>query len=248
MELRDFHVHTTYSDGKNTPEEMVLAAIEKKITVIGFSDHSYTDFDTSFCIPKEKLADYRVEIAALRKKYRDRITVLCGIEQDYFSKEPTGGYDYVIGSVHYIKIADEYVVVDMNPDVLRRAADKYFDGDMYCIVEEYYKTVANVAKQTGATIIGHFDLIAKFNEQEHLFDEDHPRYRAAWQKAVKELLKSGAVFEINTGAISRGYRTVAYPSYEIREYIAGRSGSFVLTSDSHRKENLCYNFQIESKV
>ncbi len=248
MELRDFHVHTTYSDGANTPEEMVLAAIEKKMTVIGFSDHSYTDFDGSYCIKKEKIADYRAEIAALRKKYRDRITVLCGIEQDYYSKEPTGAYDYVIGSVHYLKVGENYIEVDRDADTLREAADRYFEGDMYSLVEEYYRTVANVAKQTGATIIGHVDLITKFNQQEGLFDEDHPRYRAAWQKAVKELLRSGAVFEINTGAISRGYRTLAYPSYEIREYITGRSGSFILSSDAHRKENLCFNFALESKV
>ncbi len=40
MELCDKHVHTIFSDGKNTPEEVVLEAIARKMEVLGFSDHS----------------------------------------------------------------------------------------------------------------------------------------------------------------------------------------------------------------
>ena len=36
----DLHVHTTFSDGKNTPEEIVLEAIRRGMDTIGFSDHS----------------------------------------------------------------------------------------------------------------------------------------------------------------------------------------------------------------
>ncbi|MBO7361393.1 MAG: hypothetical protein J6V48_09730, partial [Clostridia bacterium] len=38
----DFHLHSLFSDGKNSPEEVVLAAIGKGMTAIGFSDHSWT--------------------------------------------------------------------------------------------------------------------------------------------------------------------------------------------------------------
>lgn len=245
MELRDFHVHTTFSDGNNSPEEMVLAAINQGMTAIGFSDHSYTDFDQTYCLAKEKIAEYRATVSELRKKHRDRITVLCGIEQDYFSKEPTGGYDYVIGSVHYLKVHDAYIPVDATADILLSATQKYFNGDIYALAEEYYKTVGDVVQKTGATIIGHFDLITKFNENGVLFDENHPRYINAWKKAVKELLKSDAVFEINTGAVSRGYRTVSYPSSDIRNYILEHSGSFILSSDSHSTDALCFGFENE---
>ncbi|MBQ0005173.1 MAG: hypothetical protein KBS68_04840, partial [Clostridiales bacterium] len=89
---------------------------------------------------------------------------------------------------------------------------------------------------------GHFDLISKVNEKDHLFDEHHPRYVAAWQKAADKLLESGRPFEINTGAISRGYRTQPYPSLEMIEYLKERGASFVLASDSHNTETLCYDF------
>ena len=54
----DFHTHTNFCDGKNSAEEMVLAAIDAGMPSIGITTHSYTDFDTSYCIPKERLEAY----------------------------------------------------------------------------------------------------------------------------------------------------------------------------------------------
>ena len=56
MIKQDFHVHTTYSDGNNSPEEMILAAIDKGMAKIGISDHSYTWVDETYCVPKERIA------------------------------------------------------------------------------------------------------------------------------------------------------------------------------------------------
>ena len=101
----------------------------------------------------------------------------------------------------------------------------------------------------GADIIGHFDLISKFNEAGALFDEADPRYIAASRAAADALLKTGKPFEINTGAISRGYRTAPYPSKALRDYIRQKGGSFLLSSDSHAKESLCCGFDmLESEI
>ena len=243
MELCDKHVHTIFSDGKNTPEEVVLEAIARGMDTIGFSDHAYTAFDESWCMKKGDIPLYRASIAELRARYAGRIKILCGIEQDFYSEEPTEGYDYVIGSVHYLRTGEEYIPVDESPEILRAAAKKHFGGDIYALIEEYYRTVARVVEKTGADIIGHFDLISKFNEDGALFDEANPRYLAAAQKAADILLKTGRPFEINTGAISRGYRTAPYPSLALRDYIRGQGGSFVLSSDSHAKETLCFKFE-----
>ena len=243
MERKDLHIHTVFSDGENTPEEMVLAAIEARLDTIGFSDHSYTAFDESWCMKKKKISAYRNEIARLRDKYRDKITIMCGIEQDYYSEEPTAGYDYVIGSVHYLKIGDNYVPVDESAEILIDAAEKYFGGDMYALADVYYSTVSDVVQKTGADIIGHFDLITKFNEQTKLLDENDPRYRASWRRTADELLKTGVPFEINTGAMSRGYRTSPYPSAEIQDYILAKGGKLVLSSDSHSACALCQGFK-----
>lgn len=240
--MRDLHVHTTFSDGRNTPEEMVLAAIAKGMTAIGFSDHSHTAFDTAYCIPKEKIPAYRQTIAALKEKYAGQIEILCGIEQDFYSEEPADGYDYVIGSVHYVKVGEDYIPVDESPEILLDAVNLHFGGDFYALAEAYFGTVAQVAEKLRPQIIGHFDLITKFNEGGILFDESDPRYIAAWQATADRLLTAEIPFEINTGAISRGYRTAPYPAAPIREYLAARGAKFLLSSDSHRADTLCFGF------
>lgn len=248
MIKRDLHVHTTYCDGKDSPEEMVKAAIQKGMDSIGFSAHSYTFFDESYCMKKEKIEEYKKEISALKEKYQGKIKILCGIEQDAYSKEPTDGYDYVIGSVHYIKCGENYIPVDEDKETLMEAIDECYDGDPYSLVEEYYRTVKDVAKVTGATIIGHFDLISKFNADGSLFDEENPRYTKAWMEAADELLKANIPFEINTGAISRGYKTLPYPSEPIRKYIKEKGGAFILSGDAHSKDTLCYKFEEFEKL
>lgn len=239
----DFHLHTLFSDGKNTPEEMVLAAIEKGMTAIGFSDHSYTAFDESYCMPRERAGEYRRTIADLKERYKDKIKVLCGIEQDFYSDEPTDDYDYVIGSVHYIKVGEDYVPIDESPEILVKAAEKYFSGDIYCIVEEYFKTVSQVVERTRADIIGHFDLITKFNRDAKLFDERSERYRKAAESALNALLTHSVPFEVNTGGVSRGYTSHPYPSRDWIGIIREKGGRLVLSSDSHSKDNLCYGFE-----
>lgn len=238
MNKYDLHTHTVYSDGKNTPEEMIIAAIEKGLERIGISDHSYTAIDETYCVKRDKISKYIEEIAQLKEKYKGEIDVLCGIEQDYFSDEPTDAYDYVIGSVHYFDIDGKYIPVDESAEILKNTAEEYFGGDMYALVENYYKNVADVVRKTNADIIGHFDLITKFQEQAPLFDEKNPRYINAWKKAADALLKTEKPFEINTGAISRGYRTTPYPSEEIRKYITRNGGKFIYSSDSHSTESI----------
>lgn len=245
MILADYHVHTTFSDGKNTPEEMVLAAIEKGMTAIGFSDHSYTAFDESYCMKKEDAPRYRECIAKLKEKYKGQIKILCGIEQDFYSDMPTQDYDYVIGSVHYLRLRDEYVPVDVSPDILRDAANRYFGGNMAALAAEYYRTVSRVVQRTNADIIGHFDLITKFNEDGALFDENAASCTIARGTAADCLLETEKPFEINTGVVSRGYRALPYPAPDIREYIFSKGGKFILSSDSHSTETLCFGFDNE---
>ena len=244
----DLHTHTTYCDGKNTPEEMVKAAIDKGLSCIGFSVHSYTHFDESYCIKKDRIGEYKSEINLLKEKYKDKIKILCGVEQDYYSDEPTDGFDFVIGSVHYIKADDVYIPVDESGEIFAGAVKRYFGGDFYSFAEEYFKTVSDVVYKTNADIIGHFDLITKFNEKGKYFDERNERYITAYKAAADRLIPCNVPFEINTGAISRGYRSTPYPSVDILRYIKEKNGRVILSSDSHSSLSLCFRFEECEKI
>ena len=242
MILRDFHMHTTYCDGGSAAEEMVLSAIEKGMTHIGICTHSHTAFDGRYCIKKSDIPVFQEEIAMLKEKYKDKIVLLCGVEQDYFGTEPTDGFDYVLGSVHYVKKDGVYLDVDGDAEDQARSIADYYGGDAYGFAEDYFALVGDVLAVTNADIIGHFDLVSKFNEQENVFDPTHPRYIAAWKKAIDKLLPYNRPFEINTGAISRGYRSVPYPSKAQLEYIYKNGGKIILCSDAHITDAIGYGY------
>ena len=82
----NYHTHTHFCDGKNSPEEMVLQAIRLGCPELGFSGHSYLPFGTDYCMTPEKTRQYQAEIRRLQEKYAGQIKILLGIEQDYFSE------------------------------------------------------------------------------------------------------------------------------------------------------------------
>lgn len=241
----NLHSHTTFCDGKNSAEEMIESAIEHGFDVFGFSGHSYTPFDESYCMSLEGTKEYKRTVKALAEKYKSKIKILCGVEQDFFSNQPINCYDYAIGSVHafYNKNYDKYIYADYSAELLADACEKHYGGDFLSMAEDYFEEESRVAEKTGCNIIGHFDLITKFNEQEPMFDERHPRYEAAVDKALKRLIPSGAVFEINTGAMSKGYRTTPYPSEAILKKIKAGGGKVIISADTHAVDTVDFAFK-----
>ena len=235
----DLHMHTTWSDGQNTPEEMIEEAIRLGLETVGISDHSSGD---PCGMTLEQSVEYRAEIARLKEKYAGQIRVLCGLERDYMTDD-FADYDYTIGSVHWLRMPDGHrISIDWTPEKLREGAEKYFGGDFYALAEAYYATVAKVVEVTKCDIIGHFDLVTKFIEVDPAFDTKDPRYIKAWKQAADTLLKTGKPFEVNTGAMSRGYRSEPYPAKDIRDYIRAHGGKLIMSSDAHSKENITYGF------
>ncbi len=243
MALPSYHVHTTFCDGKNTAEEMVLAAIKAGMTEIGFSAHSRMPYHTDWCMTEAGEREYFETVTALKEKYKDKIRIYLGIEQDYYSVPVSYPYDYIIGSVHSLKTPEGSIDVDLDEGEVRRNVEKYYNSDPYLYVENYFATVAKVYEVTGCDVIGHFDLVTKFIEKDPLFSTGHPRYVAARDKALTALLSTPAVFEINTGAVSRGYRSEPYPEMSVIEKIAEIGKPFVINSDSHSANSI--NFMVE---
>ena len=246
--MNDLHVHTTFSDGKASPEEMLLRAMELGLDCIGFSDHSHSPQPGGdrWSMPLDRKAAYIREIARLKEKYAGKLQVLCGTEYDLYSDCSPEGFDYLLGAMHYIRLPGEgerFAQVDQSPETLCRLAAEEYGGDIYALCEAYYDQLSLLPERLPrCSLIAHFDLVTVFQERLPLFDENHPRYIAAWRRAVDSLLRLGIPFEINTGAVARGYRTSPYPAAPIRAYIREKGGSFVLSSDSHRPDTLCFGF------
>ncbi len=242
MRYTDLHVHSTYCDGKSSIEEIILSAIEKNMKCIGISSHSYTDFDLSYCLKKERYNEYISEVKALKEKYKDKITVLCGIEQDVYSDASIDGFDYVIGSVHYFKTSEGYLPIDSSEEEFKLALENHFKNDLKALIRNYFTGVRLLPHRVKPDIIGHFNLISKYNEGFKIFDENDPYFIKEYTDTIDSLLPYQIPFEVNTGAISRGYRSFPYPNEEMIKYITACGGKLVFSSDSHHAKNLCFQF------
>ena len=240
MGISNFHTHTVYCDGKDTPRALAEEALGLGCPALGFSGHSYTAFDPSWCMSPEGTSAYRREVLALREEFSGRLDVCVGLEQDYWADPPREEYDYLIGSVHYVKKDGEYLPVDESREVLLRGVERLYGGDIYAFAEDYFRLVGDVYARTRCRIVGHFDLLTKFNEDGTLLDETNPRYLRAAGEALDRLLEVPVLFEVNTGAMARGYRSTPYPGPVLRREIARRGGVFLRSSDCHRKEQLLY--------
>lgn len=242
MIYADFHVHTAHDHGKGMPAEMVREAVKSNMTALGIVGHSQMEFPCGYAMTPEAEKQFLAEMAALKEQYTGKLELFCGIELDYYSLPTELPYEYRIGSVHYIKLEGQVVSVDSNPNELIEAVRKYCGGDFGHLYQIYYETVAQIVAKTDADVIGHIDLISKFNEDGRLFSMEDPAYRKAALDAVDVLLEKGSLFEINTGAISRGSRTTPYPAPFILKEIHDRGGRIILSSDAHATNTMLFQF------
>lgn len=237
--LTNFHTHTTFCDGKNTPEEVVLRAIEKGFTALGFSGHGYTEFDPGYCLRDTE--GYIREIRRLQEKYRDKLKIYLGIEEDLLSPVNRGDYAYMIGSSHYLLVDGKYYSVDSGVQSFHGCM-KLFGDDVLAYADRYYSVFCDYILRRKPDIVGHFDLITKFDEMEQSCFLENPAYLDLAEGYLLKAMESGAIFEVNTGAISRGYRKSVYPCLRLLHLLKKYDAKIILSSDSHSADTLDFYF------
>jgi histidinol-phosphatase (PHP family) len=250
--MTNLHTHTAFSDGADTVEETVKAAITKGFTAIGISDHSVAPQNLYPGVEIGTFSAYLAEIRAVAKKYKGQIEVYAGIENEYCEPLPTDGLDYVIGSVHYLSFNGPsggkiYNCVDSTLEEQKAIVTEIFGGDYYKLVKHYYEAIADMAITQKPDIIGHLDIITKFNQSGKLFDEFSMEYMNYVRVALDAIAQAGCVIEVNTGGMARGYATQPYPSWHILKEILKMKLPVTLTSDSHKAEDLDFAFAETAK-
>jgi len=241
MRYSDIHMHTVFSDGVETAEQMVRGAIEKGLCAVGISDHSYTEHDLRYCIPAIRQEEYLSELTRLKAAYADRIEVYIGLEYDGTTElTDRERYDYVIGDCHYVKTFDGYHSVDHADAEQRAAIDTYFGGDSLAYARAYFETYLDCTRRHRPDVLGHFDLAAKFGH----IDEADTRYRSMATETLLACLAITPIVELNTGAISRNLRTVPYPQAFLLRELLQHGGKITLSSDAHRSEHIGFGFDV----
>ena len=80
----NYHTHTTFCDGKNTPMEMAESAAGRGLSYLGFSGHSYSPLDPQGTLDPDSSA-YRRSVEEVRQRFAGTMSVFCGVEQDLYS-------------------------------------------------------------------------------------------------------------------------------------------------------------------
>lgn len=237
--LTNYHTHCTFCDGKSTAEEVVLSALNKGFAALGFSSHG------GFVNAKQVYASidiegYIKEIDRLKEKYKKDIQIYRGIEEDQCGWIQRDRYQYMLGSVHYLLKGGKYLSIDGGVSYFQECVDA-FGGDAMAFAEAYYQLFCDYIAIRKPDIIGHFDLITKFEEVAPANYFGNRAYHDMAKKYIREAAKSGCIFEVNTGAISRGYRTLPYPHEELLYELKKLDAPIMVNADSHHADTLdCY--------
>ena len=144
----------------------------------------------------------------------------------------------------YLRLDQGWQAVDGALDQVKDMVRQRFGGDWVAMAAQYFDELADFICQTRPQVIGHFDLISKFNEGSALFDESSPAYVKAGCQALERMAGSGALLEVNTGAIGRGYRTQPYPAMPFLKRWRELGGGVILGSDCHDASWLAVGYDL----
>lgn len=242
----NFHTHTSFCDGKGTPEEIAQIAIQKGFSHLGFSSHSMYPFAGTWHIAPNDHKSYAKEVRAAQEKFKDKLSILLGFEADYipmiskpdFVKFKDLQPDYLIGSVHYIFSEKGRLAVDYGADLLKEKIDTLYNGNSKEVVQRYFELEREMLSKCDFTIIGHCDLIRKNNGKLNMFSEKDEWYRKEITLTADAIKKAGVIAEVNTGAIARGTMDDVYPSSDFLKLLNERGVPVTLSSDCHNPEFL----------
>lgn len=237
--MYDFHTHTHFSgDSTADPEQMILSAIDKKLSGIAVTDHmdyDYPHLDPQFELDVDK---HFCTLDSLKQHYQSQIAVFIGLEIGYQpcceskAKNAVLGkpYDFILGSIHTLEGADLYYGDFFKNKSPETALEIYF-GALKHMVESFH----------AFDVIGHLDLPRRYHKPiNQLPIEAYEKYLTPLLQTIIERDKG---IEFNTSGYRYGDHG-PYPHFEIaRLYYQLGGRKITLGSDAHIPDDVGHRFK-----
>ncbi|WMT41138.1 histidinol-phosphatase HisJ [Paenibacillus sp. D2_2] len=245
--LIDYHTHhARCGHAIGTLEEYIQRGIEIGLSQIGVSDHmpllhvNPQTYYPEMAMPLDELPSYVEEAFELKQKYANSIAVRVGLEADYIEgwedkiEKIINDYpwDYVIGSVHFL---GEWDVSDF------RQVHHWEGRDVFKVYQTYYDAVQKAARTGFYDIMGHLDVIKRFNykpgqgrEQEIIELE---------QLTLAAVAEAGIAMELNASGLTKPCAEM-FPSDRILKGAIGLGIPLTVGSDAHDPMKLSENLNI----
>ena len=236
------HNHSTGSDGKLTPEQVVKKAIELKWDYVYFTEHYKTNPKLTSMWGKDFFTEeYLEQIKNVKEKYKDKIDICFGTEFDWLEENKDWikneikkhDFDYIISGIHKLKYKNEFRGMEKGEDY-RKESEKIFGGAKK-YVQEYYKQIRNIIKSKIFDCIVHLDYIRIYNKELKSFNENEDWYKKEIIKCLDLIKKYKTVLEVNQGGTRKTGEQ--FPSTWIIEQAYKRNIPITLGLDAHHKEH-----------
>jgi len=241
--LSDYHLHLR-SDGHDALAEQYYTdanvdryravADERGITELGVSEHVYR-FEQVLDVWQHPfwVSYAHDDLDAYCAFVREQTDLRLGIEADFVPGAEdrmanllqARDFDYVIGSVHFIREG----AVDM---------DDYSVWDSGRSVEEiwrrYFQTIGEAARSGLFDVLAHPDLVKVWGRERPLPEGDLRRY---YELAIDGIADSGIAVEVSTAGLRKRVNEL-YPAPAFLEMCLEAGAPIALSSDAHRPEDI----------
>lgn len=226
---------------------VVEAAIAAGFTSYGLSEHC-PRFQLEHLYPDEvglrpqdlqQLFTRYVRTACeLREAHSERIELLVGFETESLPAaswatamrelRASAPFDYIVGSVH--SLGDTWI--DLTPEVAERAAQD--SGGWEPARCKYFDLLASVVDSLRPEVVGHVDLIRRFEAPDFAFSALALRHA---ERVFEAALAVGSAIEVNAAPARRGFGPV-YPGPQLLRRAHELGVPVTLGDDSHAPDTV----------
>jgi histidinol-phosphatase (PHP family) len=227
---------------KGDLERVVARAVEAGFTHYGLSEHSPRYRPVDLFPGEEDLTPddlvhifeaYQARARELRAQYAGKLDLLVGFETERLPPDNWAVRmrglraqftpDYIVGSVHDV----DGHVIDFSPELTSQVAEAI--GGVELLQMRYFDAVKDLVTELRPEVVGHIDLIRKFDGPTPSFSPAVYKHIDAALEAVRSV---GGVLEVNCATHRRGLGPV-YPLPEILARARRMDIGVTLGDDSH---------------
>lgn len=235
--IGDYHMHTPLcGHAVGIPSLYAEHALKVGLKEIGFSDHAplVSHFDPKITMNIEQLPLYYEMIEDVKNRFSGKLTVKIGIEADFLpgfesdTKKILKSYpfDFVIGSVHFIRRWGF-------DDPAERQS--WTNQDVNQVYRDYYELLRQSAQSKMFDVMAHVDLVKKFGNKPSKDMTDEIK------ETAKVFKNAGMAVEINTSGLRKPCKEI-YPSLRDLKIYCRAGVPLTFGSDAHLPEDVGRDF------
>ncbi len=245
--LTNFHTHSCFCDGKESPEEYVRSAVALGFESLGFSAHAPLPFENAWSLTADKAMAYITEIERLKQEYADKLRILTGMEVDFIPAVSTQfrelkqqyRLDYLIGAVHLVQPSHttDMWFIDGHYSKYDAGLKEIYKMDIRRGVSDYFHQLWEMLATQEFDVLAHADKI-KMNNRGLYFSTADDWYLDFIRESAGLIATNGCIVEVNTRGIYKKRCPEFYPSLTMLRALREKNVPVTISTDAHHPSEI----------